>query len=346
MKTHDAWIWALTALFSRRLGLSVVEFGGLPDLDLYADHARSLLKAEFGIEDAAVFDEALNQLLAKAADAPLVAYAGASSIACAGLGYVACFAKREAVSGRVHDAARRVRAAYSSFADFGHHYILGRALATDAFDAGDEQRALALLQDPDSPWRRLEWQAYPPEAPPAWVGVQVSVLCERCGHFSGIYRIARDHTCTQCLAPLTLDATFWTERVQRTLLETLDRGPDFEDSTRGFDSDVQHNLRLRRGLPPGENTVALPSEFVREAMPQVARLVGEQADLTLAYRQQPFEHAISVSCDACGAPLTLERVERHVRCGHCNATSELGEAVWRRLLPIAVPPFIYALLTA
>src|SRR6187399_1310608 len=101
--------------------------------------------------------------------------------------------------------------------------------------------------------------------------------------------------------------------------------------------------RLGRAHRQDESELEPPPSRVRP--PQVARLVGEQEDLTLTYRQQPFKHAVSINCDGRGAPLTLERLERHVRCGYCNATSELPEAVWRRLLPIAGPPFIYALLS-
>jgi hypothetical protein len=114
-----------------------------------------------------------------------------------------------------------------------------------------------------------------------------------------------------------------------------------------FDGDLQHNLRIHRGLPRchgcgtrldidacrlgahaggslacacgAENRVAVPNAWVRKAMPQVTRVVCEQEDLTLAYRQQPFKHAISINRDGCGAPLTLERLERHVRCGYCSA---------------------------
>ncbi len=74
----------------------------------------------------------------------------------AGKGFLAGYLSEAEAWGWALAAAHRLQAAYSSWEEFGHHYLLGVTYRRGV----DEELAQAyqeLLTDPGSPWKRLPW---------------------------------------------------------------------------------------------------------------------------------------------------------------------------------------------
>jgi hypothetical protein len=90
-------------------------------------------------------------------DRSLLAWDAGRLVTLAGWGFVTKMLSEDEAWSYVLPMAMAVQRTYSSWDEFGTHYLLGREFWSRAWDADTARARLALLDEVSSPWRTLPW---------------------------------------------------------------------------------------------------------------------------------------------------------------------------------------------
>ena len=196
--------------------------------------------------------------------------------------------------------------------------------------------------------------------------VMLSLDCMSCRTSMPVNGIVPSVRCYHCGTISTLDAEFWTSKLDSECFSTalgLEQGNASSSTSLGHPSSrLIYGHRVPRcqkckgpDLDPDSLVGMVPSgacacpqcgasirlrvadELCRAVNPNARFVVHECAEDAAAQVVQASKTPILFACMGCGGSLTVDGTARAVICSYCSASNYLPDGLWQQLNPVPVP---------
>jgi hypothetical protein len=268
-----------------------------------------------------------------------------------------------------------VQTTYTSFAEFGYHGLLGRALRAGAWDVERERIAQILLASEISPWRALPWDLdlaadaclLEGRTKISAIDLTASFVCPRCSAYAPVSAIELEQHCPGCANSFEVPLEGWADVLADDTVQKVQSFPlGAEHRLRSFGRAYAGTSRWVRsevgclacGDPLSADALLAacrePRTCAKCAAPLLARasdalLHAAHPEVLAVLGERPLRSAptavprsreatFAVACISCGAPLAPDGSSRTLVCAHCKRSQELSDETWRIVSPAPRAP--------